>query len=68
MFRIVPGPWHPDYERHFAIRDSYEVDPAAEFEPGMIEQLGVVGNKIIAVETGREVEIPEKKEPEEESE
>ena len=64
MFRIVPYPGHPDYERHIQIAESVAVDPNAEFEPGMIEQLAVVGNKIIGIKTGEEIE-PEK-EPEEE--
>ena len=30
-----------------ALPTSYPVDPSAEFEPGMVAQLGVIGNNIV---------------------
>ena len=39
MFRIV--------QASNALPTSYPVDPSAEFEPGMIAQLGVIGNNIV---------------------
>jgi len=39
MFRIV--------QAGNALPTSYPVDPSAEFEPGMIAQLGVIGNNIV---------------------
>lgn len=63
MLRIVPYPGHPDYERHIRIIEPIPVNPNIGFDPDTIKQLGVIGNVVVDVETGEEIE-PEK-EPEE---
>jgi hypothetical protein len=41
---------------------SYEVDPNAEFEPGMIKQLSVIGGKVVeAKEQEKPSEEPKEK-------